>query len=132
MGMQDCQSEWIFQFEKPVLVVQAYGDLTADTFRLGRARIAGEAKRTQCDRVLVDMRPGRMLLTPAELPDVVREAQRAPYLQPVGMIASECDQTLVFRHALMMAARGATRMFWTYPYDALEWARLTALPPFKS
>jgi hypothetical protein len=128
----DHQAEWIFYAEKPVLVVQAYGDLTPSTFRLGRVRIAEEVRRARwCSRVLVDMRRARVLLTPDELGAVTAEVLEAPYTAPVGMLVRECDQTLAFRHAFMMAAHGAIRMWWTDPYDALEWTGLTALPAFR-
>jgi hypothetical protein len=125
------QAEWVFYEERRILVVQAYGDLTIDTVREGRKRIADQVRGSRCSRVLVDMRRAVVLLSPKELGTVTGEVMEARYAQPVGLLVRECDQTLAFRHAVMMAVKGMVRLWWTDPYDALEWTGLTALPPFR-
>jgi hypothetical protein len=126
------RSEWLFHPRGLVLVVQAYGDLDAENFRYGRGQIAAAVRAGEYEKVIVDMRRATVLLTPGELTDVVRETAQVSYVQPVGMLVPEGFDLLAFHHSFAMANRGLTRLWWTDPADALDWAGLDHLPAFKS
>lgn len=126
------RSEWVFHRQGTVMIVQTYGELDAVEFRRGRSLITEEASEFVCERILVDFRPARVLLSDSELVAVIKETAGVPYQQPVGMLVREPHQMIAFRHAFAMALRGLSRLCWTDPYDALEWAGLESLPPFKS
>lgn len=121
-----CQATWVFHDRGRTLVAQAYGDLTAGATQASGYRLAEEASRTQCHQILVDLRPAVPLLSADQLLQMA-----GCVTAEVGFLVRECDQSIAFRHALMMAMKGVVRMYWTDPFDALEWCGLECLPPFR-
>lgn len=112
-----------------VLYGRIEGPTSNDTLRVARVAIFHSARAQQTDKVLMDLRAAQILLEPHDWAATTREAMDVYTVDTrVGILVTSEQRPALWGYCRGMLERGYTRLLFTSPGLAMEWAGLKEIP----